>query len=511
MLHSDHKDLLGRDETSTTRHDETPSDDSNSDHSSDKNSSSDKSADKAQPLRNAEKNEEHTVKKIVVAKDGSLAVAVSENNSMAMSHSDKSSDDGSDSSNDTSNSSSSDESKKNVGRKVVKITTAIGKEFKKLFIDYGPPYRKFRGENDAVTSLLHETLLNECCKPEAYLSEIHSLLNKRVNPNWRDPNDLYYCATHWCARRCHLRALKMLRRAKADVNIMNEFGQTPIILACLTKPVPDMQKKQLKTIQYLLDQGALIDVRDRGGYCAIDYAVMNQDEMAVSLLIKLGANMVRKNKMLVAQRKNLLSLAIDPNVKAIVKKRMNEVETQMAEEEAFQQRIREDELETRKRNLRLEEDVRNRELRAQAEKEEELRLFQDKILADRQKRIDDEVAGILKDKRLKPGDWEKKHQPGHWTLQRRDDEYVNITNEIFAESKKMMDQYRSDNKFDLFNDRWKQKTGGALEMDWNRDSMFKADDKVAKVDSALENPLDYRDENDDELEGVDMEDLLLTS
>jgi hypothetical protein len=222
MLGIDNKESLQLDKSQVGR---LPSDDLDSDRSSDsgdKNSNSDKSVDEAasRDAKEEGESEEHNLKKIVVAKDGSLAVSVSEENDIsARPHSDKSSDDGSDTSSDTS-SSTSDDSKKNVGRKVVKITAAIGKEIKKLFVDYGPPYRKFRGEHDAVTSLLHETLLNECCKPEAYLSEIHSLLNKRVNPNWRDPNDLYYCATHWCARRCHLRALKMLRRAKADVNIM---------------------------------------------------------------------------------------------------------------------------------------------------------------------------------------------------------------------------------------------------------------------------------------------------
>ena len=94
-----------------------------------------------------------------------------------------------------------------------------------------------------------------------------------MNPNYRDEYDLYYTAMHWCARRCHLRAMRMLRRARAEVNILNEFGQSPLILSALTRHPPPMTHKQQKTIKYLINQGALVNLRDRGGYCALDYAV----------------------------------------------------------------------------------------------------------------------------------------------------------------------------------------------------------------------------------------------
>jgi hypothetical protein len=84
----------------------------------------------------------------------------------------KGSDAGTDSSSDTDSSSGEDQKGLNL-RKVVKIGGKVGKELKKLFINYGPPYRKYGGPDDIATSLLQDTLLNECCKPEAYISEIH--------------------------------------------------------------------------------------------------------------------------------------------------------------------------------------------------------------------------------------------------------------------------------------------------------------------------------------------------
>ena len=87
--------------------------------------------------------------------------------------SDNSSDKGSDDTSDTDSTTSSEDNKGFTMRKAVKRAGKVGKEFKKLFINYGPPYRKYRGPNDIATALLQDNLLNECCKPEAYLSDIH--------------------------------------------------------------------------------------------------------------------------------------------------------------------------------------------------------------------------------------------------------------------------------------------------------------------------------------------------
>lgn len=79
----------------------------------------------------------------------------------------------SDSSSDTDSTTSSEDRQGLTLRKAVKTAGKVGKELKKLFVNYGPPYRKYRGPDDIATAMLQDNLLNECCKPEAYLTEIH--------------------------------------------------------------------------------------------------------------------------------------------------------------------------------------------------------------------------------------------------------------------------------------------------------------------------------------------------
>ena len=85
----------------------------------------------------------------------------------------------------------------------------------KMIIDYGPPYTKTSSGT---------AMVEECSKPEPSLFEIHSMLNNRVTPNFRDPEDFFNASMHWCARHCTYIAMKLLRRAKADINIQNEVG-----------------------------------------------------------------------------------------------------------------------------------------------------------------------------------------------------------------------------------------------------------------------------------------------
>lgn len=112
------------------------------------------------------------------------------------------------------------------------VKTDIAAQFRKkkrqiikMIIDYGPPYTK---------TSTGEAMVEECSKPEPSLFEIHSLLNNRVNPNYRDPEDFYNASLHWCARHCTHIAMRLLRRAKADINIQNEVGRNlAVIYSCI--------------------------------------------------------------------------------------------------------------------------------------------------------------------------------------------------------------------------------------------------------------------------------------
>lgn len=300
----------------------------------------------------------------------------------------------------------------------------------------------------------------------------------------------------------------MLRRAKAEVNILNEFGQSPLILSVLSKQPPPMTHKQQKTIKYLIDQGALINLRDRGGYCALDYAVMNQDIFSIRTLLDNGADLIRDNKILVAQRKHILSLATDPDCKALIKRELARAEKQRAEEEAVKALEDEALADADKRRLRMEDDIRNREARAVAEKEAEIKEYRDRIMSDRMDRIHGEMSGLLRPRPPRPGLWTKENQPGHWGLKRRDDEFVNIENKVYGECSRMMKDLRDANREEMFSKRWHEKSGGQLEMEWNRDKRFVTEEKSSVLGLPSSDPLDFRDENDEELEGEDLDMLL---
>jgi hypothetical protein len=98
------------------------------------------------------------------------------------------------------------------------------KKLMKMLVDYGPPYTKMESGI---------TLLDECALPEPSLYEIHTMLNQRLNPNFKDPEDYSNSALHWCARHAHFRPMKLLRMAKVDINPINEFGHTPLHVLCM--------------------------------------------------------------------------------------------------------------------------------------------------------------------------------------------------------------------------------------------------------------------------------------
>ena len=128
----------------------------------------------------------------------------------------------------------------------------------RAFVDYGPPYK-----NDELAGL---NLVAQCSNYPVRLFDLHMMLNDRANPNTRDPEDLYYAGMHWCARNFSVLAMKMLRKAGADINIRNELDQTPLVMCVMIMQHRDRRKNQLKAVKYLLEQGALVNIRDKAGY-----------------------------------------------------------------------------------------------------------------------------------------------------------------------------------------------------------------------------------------------------
>jgi hypothetical protein len=218
--------------------------------------------------------------------------------------------------------------------KIKKFFKKQAKAVVRAFVDYGPPY------NDTGFDV---ALINECAKPVLNHFEVHKLLNSRVNPNLPDPEDLYFTPMHWCARNGHYLGIKMLRRAGGEFNVTNEMGLTPLSLAVMMKLPPTRRNDQLKVVKYLLENSANPNVRDKGGYCAIDHAAVNQDLEIIKLLLEFGANVRRENYVLVAQRESVLKHVINPECYRILYEKLlqeeNDYWKQQATKNKFQKEV----------------------------------------------------------------------------------------------------------------------------------------------------------------------------
>ena len=95
-------------------------------------------------------------------------------------------------------------------------------------VNYGPPYARKQRNMGA-------DLLDEVCGPTPSTFFVHGLLNKRCDPNYRDPDDFYWSAMHWCGRHSHLMIMRILRAAQADINLLNEMGQTPMMVRLMKR------------------------------------------------------------------------------------------------------------------------------------------------------------------------------------------------------------------------------------------------------------------------------------
>lgn len=383
----------------------------------------------------------------------------------------------------------------------------LGKEFVKIFIDYGPPYTD-------EPHTLQGSLVDECSELNMSLFNLHMLLNDRADPNIPDAEDLYYTPMHWCGRNFHLLAAKMLLRAKANINRPNEFGITPFGLCVITTATDNYRSKKLKMIKWFLKKGADVNWRDKGGLTALDYAVMNDDVMAVKLLLAHGALTDRNNKILVAPRVPVLDhWRGNPEVYKMVLE-ANEAEMdRMAREEMERWNAGADKREA-ERVAKLHHDlaklketkiVRKKTRESTAEREARELEYKRKLL---------DALDYLKisaDKRRDAGGWIR-NEVGQWHWK----DIVKKNRELdklYTTSVDLMHKLRKKNKIDEFNNKWEVLTkGGKIEMKWDKADKFRIEGEVYSDEEEEKKDPDeiqfYQDENDAELEGEDLDDMM---
>jgi hypothetical protein len=412
------------------------------------------------------------------------------------------------------------------------------KKMVKMLMDYGPPYTKMESGI---------TLLDECALPEPSLYEIHSMLNQRLNPNFRDPEDYYNSSMHWCARHAHYRPMKLLRRAKADTSLRNEFGQTPLHVICMMVFPADKRKRQLKTFNFLLEQGAEINIRDKGGYCPIDYAAMNGHEAMVAILLERGAEVLRDNHTFVATRQPLLHIAVGPVSRRLIRDRIDEVilENHIAVEIAKEEKaVADDIINLRKRHARIarkrvegmekkgkmkEENYQKKREEAKVKKLEEdyqlMRAEKERMKADRHGRWTkpDKLSGRWH--------YEQSERPNTALPPLQEGQQQGQSPERYLgynANLRVMNDLRDKYDFRLYNERWKKRTGNNLEIEWKKDELFHTEEdgeggggrgksrgggsrrgeRGKQQGEEILTSLDEYNENDKELEGENIDDLL---
>jgi hypothetical protein len=256
--------------------------------------------------------------------------------------------------------SSEDESNLSFWQQLKKQFREVKKEFHREVVDYGPPYV----DN---STLIPDDLLYECARLTPNHLKIHNILNKRANPNTPDEDDLFFIPLHWAARRNHYQVAEMLIQAHTNVNACTEMGHTPLHLVSMFKPEVliqslangnlftalgkklddifklDSRNKRLNRlpfVQLLVENGADVNIRDKGGFSALDFAASNQDVVLVRYLLAKGAKCSLPTQYLVCERDHILSFCTNPEVYKLIKETLDREEAAVAEEERKTEEVR---------------------------------------------------------------------------------------------------------------------------------------------------------------------------
>lgn len=175
----------------------------------------------------------------------------------------------------------------------------------------------------------------------------------------------------------------------------------------------------------------------------------------------------------------------------------------------------------KKRHGRL---ARKREEAIEAKRQQDEQEYQEFREAERKAKLEEQER-LMKIERHagagRFGGWIRDGPTGHWDYQSRQTSYdPNATGDAMYQSNRvLMKKLKDKNKFEVYNKRWKDKTGNDLEVTWTRQDVFnvdgidsdddnKTDGKKKKTPKGIIDSLAIRDENDKELEGEDIGDLL---
>lgn len=196
-------------------------------------------------------------------------------------------------------------------------------------ISYGPPYEDEYGGD----------IFEEINKMKPSVIEIHQLLQSQCNPNQHNQKDAENTPMHYCCRYVHFRLGKMLRRAGAQIDKVNEFGITPLQTLCMFRQPEEKQRKQLAFAAYLISHGADVNHVDKGGRTALEYASNTGLLNLCTLLLSFGAHVRRTTEHLSLEAPNAVDVAGSVDVRAILESKLRAENAIVSERKAGLARI----------------------------------------------------------------------------------------------------------------------------------------------------------------------------
>lgn len=247
------------------------------------------------------------------------------------------------------------------------------------------------------------------------------------------------------------------------------------------------------------------------------------------MLLDYGANVLRRNQTLVAQRTHILKHVYDPECyKVLNDKLMEEEEEIQQEKEREEARKREEQIDNHLVEL-LVSLSKKKQKKIQREKERKLKEDNSGAYEKRRQKLQDDMEKNLKEKqdlKIANGIW-KKVNDDHWELKEKTKENMS-SSDLYASCKDAVLDLKERSSIDRYNKVWNDLTkGGKLEMKWKRGKAFdflsdsldavtkdghrtiegKSANQSNQTGKALTS-IEYRDENDAELEGEDLDDLM---
>ena len=271
--------------------------------------------------------------------------------------------------------------------------------------------------------------------------------------------------------------------------------------------------------------GANVNHIDKGGFSPIDFAVMNRNLELVSFLLEHNADVLHINEIFVVQRKNILSYVSDAATRSVLQVRIDTMSRLLREKKAQKEmealhaaamaRMLE-------RHRMLQE---RRKLKIEIRKKAEAERYSNSIRSHRVHQVDSETAEMTRRfasfDTYKYGEWQRHELTGNWTWKADSTIALRHEESVIPASRKLMRRLRDRNKMSIFNDRWENITGQKLEVDWKKWDVFDIDGIDSDDDSKksvankkdvdeVSDDLDYRDENDAELEGEDLDEIVQT-